>query len=51
MSDGRYEGETNGEEKSGYGVFYSSNGSVYEGQWEMNNPHGYGKKVYTPLIN
>jgi hypothetical protein len=43
--EGRYEGEMEGDHKSGYGIFYSLNGSVYDGQWESNNPHGYGKKV------
>lgn len=41
----RYIGEFADGMRSGYGVFFYTNGSKYEGQWRNNKKHGFG--VYT----
>ncbi len=43
---GEYEGEMLNGKRHGYGVAKYENGTVYEGYWEDNKPHGQGKYTY-----
>ena len=38
----RYVGEWEDGIKQGYGIFFYSNGAVYEGEWKNNMKHGFG---------
>ena len=30
----------------GLGMYYYSNGSIYEGAWRYDRPNGFGKEIY-----
>lgn len=41
MLQNRYSGEFQWGVREGFGQFYYSDGSTYEGQWKGNKKHGY----------
>ena len=47
-SGARYQGEVNGNQRSGRGVFTWTDGSQFEGEFINNKRHGKGIYKYTP---
>jgi hypothetical protein len=41
-----YEGQWNGNERSGRGTQIWKDGSIYEGYWKNNLAHGYGRLIH-----
>ena len=42
----RYVGEWEEGIKQGYGIFFYSNGALYEGEWKNNMKHGFGVMIF-----
>ncbi len=42
----RYVGEWEDGIKQGYGIFFYSNGAIYEGEWKNNMKHGFGIMIF-----